>query len=147
MSSMRRRGSGPTVGMNSSVVPAMVPEGPGQGHELARTAAERGHRSAVAVRVALAEDEEKPERPAGQRLLDQADHGRDLLRRWPGPGGVVAHDDPAHGRVADQEAGVDGEAAVDPVQVLAEGVPVPGAGALHGASSGMPSTTAIIRWM
>ena len=65
-------------------------------------------------------------------------------RRGRAADGALAHDEPAQGRVADQEAGVDGDAAVEAAEPLAEGAPVP-VQARPSAASGMPSTRAIIR--
>ena len=57
--------------------------------------------------------------------MQQPHHLRDLIRGGGRGRGVVAHHDPAHGRVAGEEAGVDGQVAVEPVEPLAEGAPVP----------------------
>ena len=58
---------------------------------------------------------------------------------------VVAHHRQPDRRVPDEEAGVDGDPAVERVQVVAERRPVPGEARLRSAGSGMPSTRAIIR--
>ena len=47
-------------------------------------------------------------RPRGRRRSSRC-HGRQLVGGGPPGGGFVAHDDPADGRVADHEAGVDAE--------------------------------------
>ena len=86
-----------------------------------------GDRVAVAVGVgASTASVEKPE-PAGlDRLVQQLDHRVELRRRRPRCRSTsVAHHVAAERAVPDEEAGVDADVAVEPVEVLAEGLPLP----------------------
>ena len=86
MSSMRSVGMGPTVGMNSSVVPGWPRSAPARATNSSKVADRDGTGRAVAVEMALAQRGRESESAAGQRLLDQAHHGRRAARAWPAPG-------------------------------------------------------------
>ena len=140
ISCIRSSGMGPTVGMNSRVVPGMVPQRRRPGPRTRRAPPQLdGTGRPSPSRWPSPSEEEKPERPAGHATPPPG-------RPWP-PAvsgdasarvAVVAHHHAADGGVADQEAGVDGQAGVDPVEVLGEGAPVPGAGPLEGLRGGCP---------
>ena len=79
---------------------------------------------AVVVRVDLRGRE--PERSVGQGGVQRRLHGVEVGRRGLAADGALAHHQPAQGRVPDQEAGVDRDPPVEPVQPVSEGGPVPG---------------------
>ena len=68
---------------------------------------------------------EKPSAPASSDRRQLGAHLGDLLGRGLAADGVGAHDVAADGAVPDEEAGVDRDAALEPVEVLAEGLPLP----------------------
>ena len=68
---------------------------------------------------------EKPEAAGLDRLVQQAHHLVELLGRGLVADGVGAHHVAAQRAVADHEAGVDADAAVEAVEVLGEGLPLP----------------------
>ena len=88
---------------------------------------------------------EKPERAGGQRVVQQRDHLLDLLVGGLAADGVAAHRRQPKRRVTDQEAGVDGDTSIEPVEPVAERLPVPVAARPAARRSGMPSTRASIR--
>jgi hypothetical protein len=63
---------------------------------------------------------------AGQGLAQECDHSVQLLGGGLLAHGVFAHHHPPQCRVADEEAGVDREPALDARQVVIEAAPVPG---------------------
>ncbi len=68
---------------------------------------------------------EKPRPPASIEAWSRATIAVELVGRGLVADGVGAHHVAAEGAVADEEAGVDADAAVEPVEVLAEGLPAP----------------------
>ncbi len=95
--------------------PLVAAQGAGQGHELRRTrrcwtAPGGGPRPGGPRRATT--------RGRGHRRRATPPPGRTMAATWSGvglvPGGAVAHHHPAHGRVADQEPGVDRQAARRP---------------------------------
>ncbi len=84
-----------------------------------------GDRVAVTVGVGPGLRRREPEAAGLDRLGQQRAHGGQLLvvRHLAGP--LCAHHPAADGAVADQEAGVDAQIALEPSEVLAEGGPVP----------------------
>ena len=126
----------------------VVPQGAGQGHELVEggrsATGPGGGRRRGGPRRARTRTR-GPRRPATPRPA----------RPWPPAarasaslaGGGVAHDHPADGRVPDQEAGVDGQAAVDPVEVLARTSASPTARRPRGPRGGCPRPPPSCCWM
>ena len=71
-------------------------------------------------------EDENPKAPPDSDSSTNAAMAGDLLLRGCLAGGVRAHHGPAYRRVPDQESGIDGQAHIDPVQVLSKRGPVPG---------------------
>ena len=112
--------------MNSTVVPSWGAHGGGQALHLRSGGGPRRHRLAVAVvvRVHLGGGEAQCTLLEGG--VKGGFHGVEVAGRGLAANGPLPHDQAAQGRVADQEAGVDGDAAVEVAQPLAERPPVPG---------------------
>jgi hypothetical protein len=85
-----------------------------------------GDRPAVAVRVGGGLGGGQAPGALRHGLLQQRDHGVELGGRRGAADGVGAHHVAPQRAVADHEAGVDGGAAVEGVEVVAEGGPAPG---------------------
>ncbi len=84
-----------------------------------------GHRPAVAVAVVLRDVDREAERTLGQRGVEQGPHPLQLVGGGGPAVGVLPDGEAAQRRVADQEAGVHGEAALERVEVRAEVAPRP----------------------
>ena len=112
--------------MPSSVVPSWRADRLAQGEQLlvgAPTATATGSPSpSVWVRRAWWRSRGRRPRCDSAQL---GCHGVDLLGRGLVADRVGAHHVAADGAVADEEAGVDADVAVEPVEVLGEGLPVP----------------------
>ena len=142
ISSIRSSGIGPMVGMNSSVVPWWSRRAPASATNSGNEARLDGTGRWSPSRWPSPSDDERPRAPPSSDASTRRPWRR-LGWIRPVPGGAIAHHHAAHGRMADQEPGVDRQPDVDPVQVLGEAphdhVPPP-----TSASSGIPSTAAII---
>ncbi len=125
ISCMRASGIGPTVGMNSSVVPGWRRSAPASATNSSKAAEREGTGRPSPSVWPSPREEENPSAPSASDVSTSCDHGGQLLGVRLGPGGVVTHDGAAHSGMADQESGIHRQAPVDPGQVLAERRPVP----------------------
>ncbi len=69
---------------------------------------------------------EKPSAPSASAACSAASMAVHVTGVGRAPDGALAHDEAAQRRVPDEEAGVHGDAAVEPADPFAEGAPVPG---------------------
>jgi hypothetical protein len=94
--------------------------------ELFAAGVTRGHGLAVAVVVGRRDTGGEAHSTLAQGLREQGLHGFELGRRRLFPNRARSHDGAAHRGVAHHEAGIDRDAAIEPAEVVAEGLPIPG---------------------
>ena len=112
--------------ISSSCVPGMAVQRSGQPQELVARRGARRHRVAVAVVVRGRLRGREAHRARVERVVQQALHLNDLLVGGGLADRVGAHHDAPERRVPGEEAGVDrGAARLDPLEVVAERLPVP----------------------
>ena len=112
--------------MSSTVVPSCWRTAAARRSISSRAAARGGHGLAVAVVVRVDLGGGEAERTLVERGVQRRLHGDHVLGVGRAPDRALAHDEAAQRRVADQEAGVHRDPAVEAAQPLAERAPVPG---------------------
>ncbi len=125
MRSMCSSSKAPTVGMNSIVVPGWSRTAPARVTSSSVVAERDGTGLPSPSLWVGARDDEKPSPPAASDSWRTRTMVRQLLLGRLRPDRRLAHHRPAHGRVTDEEAGVHHQPAVQPVQPVAVGAPVP----------------------
>ena len=109
----------------SRIVPSCSPTAAHRARSSSRARVAGRHRLAVAVGVGGRQGGGEAQAAGLDRVVEQGDHRVELLGRGLVADGVGAHHVAAQGAVADHEPGVDADAPVEPVEVLAEALPVP----------------------
>ena len=112
--------------MSSTVVPSWSRTAAARRSISARLAAREGTGCPSPSLCVWTWEVEKPSAPSAKRGVQRRHHGVEVRRRGVAAHRALAHHQPAQSRVPDQEAGVDRDPPVEPVQPLPEGRPVPG---------------------
>jgi hypothetical protein len=103
----------------------VVPHHGAQRQQLLPTGVARRDRRSGVVVVAGRPRGGEAETARGQSVVEERLHPGQLVRRGLALSGRFAHDDAADGGMADEEAGVRGQRAVQAVEVVGRGAPVP----------------------
>ena len=103
----------------------------GEREDLLVVGPQRGDRHALRIEVALLTRAGEADRAGLHAVAHDRLHGLDLIVGRGALLAVLAHRVVAHGGVADQRAGIDAEALVEPVHVLRERLPIDVDGAQH----------------
>ena len=118
--------------MSSTVVPSCDAHGGGEALHLGAAGGPRRHGLAVPVVVRVHLRGREAERTVLERGVQRRLHGVDVRVGRGAADRPVAHDEAAQRRVADEEAGVDRDTAVEAAEPIAERAPVPRQAVLQG---------------